>query len=412
MARQRMRIMVAAWAALVTLSGLAGCVAPPSDPDLVASTLARRPATAVGTSRLGGFTARLVDALPEGNVVVSPLSIATVVAMIRNGAAGDTAAGMDATLGTPIGPLNEELNAVLQALDALGGTQVQLTVANAVWAEQSLTWKTAFLDALAAWYGAGVRKADFRGQSPAVTDAINAWISGKTQGLIPRLVSPGMINSSTRMALVNAVYFRGSWEQQFNPDQTRPERFTTASGQQVDATTMHGMRFVPLLQTPAFTGVSLPFKGGQLALVALLPAEGRTLSLSDLTRDSGFGAVAAAPPQMVELALPRWKASFKAELSPTLRSLGMAAAFDPDRADLSGMTDAERLFVSFIVHQATINVDETGAEAAAATVGGISVTATPVTVPVRFDRPFVYALVHVPSQTVLFAGRVTDPTTA
>ena len=393
---------------------LTSCAAP-ADAGVVRSDVPRAtPLPQPYVSALTPFSTRLFDqvAPQAGNCVVSPFSVAVVLAMIRNGAAGRTASEMDAVLGAPIADLNAEFNATLQALAAVdaGSSGVRVNVADAVWAQQDLTWGRPFLDALAAHYGAGLRTADFRTGSARVVDAVNDWVKAGTNGLIPALVTGDMITPMTRLVLANAIYMKGGWESPFDTGATRKEPFTTADGARVDVDMMNQAHLADWYATARWRATALRLKEPDVALALVLPTNPAT-RLGDLLDGEGLAPLFAGGRATVQLSMPRWRMRFNRELTPALSALGMPTPFDPDRADFSGMTTQERLFVSFVVHEAVVRVDEAGVEAAAATVGGMNVTSAPSeVVELRLDRPFFYALVHVPSRTPLFVGRVGDPT--
>ncbi len=386
------------------------CAAPAPGGDLVASSVGRRPAAPLAASTLAPFGYRLADAAaPTGNLIMSGYSIAVVLAMIANGAAGPTAEEFTTLLGSPVAALNEEFNTLSQAV-AAPGAKVAVTVANSLWSQRGFSWRQAFLDTLAAYYGAGVRQVDFTDTAAAVA-AINAWAKDQTRGMIPEVLTPDQVSPDTRMALANAIHLKGSWARQFDPALTSPQPFTRSDGRTVSASMMTQDGTLPWLEADDWEATALPFEGGDWALVLALPDKGAGQSLAALTAKRGFEEVVTAPAASVRVQVPRWTAAGDFDLKAPLEALGLRLAFNPDAADFTGMTDAERLFLGFIIHKARIRVDETGAEAAAVTVGGMQATGMPTEPHVlRLDRTFCYALVHVPTKAVLFLGRVDDPT--
>lgn len=394
----------------VALPGTLSACASSKENAMLTSSVARRPATPLTASTLGPFTARLADAVaPTGNLVLSGYSAAAVLAMIANGAAGATAEEFTRVLGSPVEALNAELNAADQAM-TVGGQPVAVTIANAFWAQQGYAFKQPFLDALAAWFGAGVHQLDFA-QTATAVDAINSWADERTRGLIPDVVTPDQISPDLRMVLANAIHVKGSWADQFDPQRTVDEPFTTSSGTQVTAPMMRRDGRMPWLETPDWEAVALPFEGGAWAMVLALPRPDAPATLTSLTGDRPLEDVVAAAPVEVGLQVPRWRTASDLNLKAPLQALGLNAAFEPGVADFSGMTDAEALFLGFLLQKARIAVDETGAEAAAVTIGGMEATGMPAEQRLlRLDRTFWYSLVHVPTRTSLFVGRVDDPT--
>lgn len=392
---------------------LSSCASPVVPGEIRSDVTRTPPRTTSYASALPPFSVRLFDEVaPAGNGVLSPFSVAVVLAMIRNGAVGQTASELDGVLGASVADLNAELNSTLQALAAInaGSSGVKVNVADSLWGQQDLTWQRPFLDALAANYGAGMRTADFRTRSAQVVDAVNDWVKAETSGLIPKIVTTDMITSMTRLVLANAIHVKGRWLSPFDERSTSKQPFTTASGARVEVDLMAQSLMTDWYETDGWRAAALRLKEPDLALALILPTYptaplGTVLGGDGLTRLFGGGRAT------VQLSMPRWTMRFNRQLKPALTALGMPTAFDPERADFSNMTTQEKLFVSFIVHEAVMTVDEAGVEAAAATVGGMAGTSAPSEIQVlRLDRPFLHALVHVPTRTPLFVGRVDDPT--
>jgi serpin B len=375
---------------------------------------------------LGALGADLYAALAEGNednLVFSPASILLALAMARVGASGTTASEMDAVLhlDAPEG-IHHALNGLTRALAARSGTvdvngepvEVELSVANAVWAQATLSWQEAFLDVLAREYGAGVRLADFVADPEAARVAVNAWVEDETRGRIPELIASGMVDVLTRMILVNAIYLKAPWAIPFEPDATRPAPFTLLDGSTVEVPFMvRSDDAMAYAEGDGWQAVELPYAGHALAMLVLLPGEGALATVeSALGGDLIDRAAGALAQTDVVLELPKWDIETRVELSSILAALGMPTAFT-DEADFTGMTTDEPLQIGFVIHQANITVDEAGTEAAAATAVGIETTAAPAEEPepivLTVDRPFLYALRDRETGGVLFLGRVTSP---
>jgi serpin B len=357
----------------------------------------------------------------EDNLVISPASILLALAMARAGAAGTTAAEMDAVLhlDDPEG-IHHALNALTRVLEDRSGTvdvngepaELELSIANAVWGQATLNWQQDFLDLLAREYGAGVRLADFAADPEAARVAVNDWVEGETHGRIPDLLAPGMVDVLTRMILVNAIYLKAPWTIPFEPTATEPAPFMLLDGSTVKVPFMsRSDESMAYARGGGWQAVELPYAGDKLAMLVLVPDEGGLAAVEDeLTRGLIDRVVGALAPTNVVLQLPRWDIETRVELSQVLAALGMPTAFTDD-ADFTGMTTDEALYISFVVHQANITVDEAGTEAAAATAVGIATTAAPAEgpIPVTVDRPFVYALRDRETGAILFLGRVTSP---
>jgi serpin B len=362
----------------------------------------------------------------EANLVFSPASILLALAMARAGAAGTTASEMDAALHIDDPEaIHHALNGLTRALAARSGTietgdepvEVELSIANAVWAQATLTWQEAFLDVLAGEYGAGVRLADFAADPDAARIAVNNWVGEETHDRIPALLAPGSVDDLTRMILVNAIYLKAPWAIPFEPAATQPAPFTRLDGSTVEVPFMERAdEAMDYARGEGWQAVELPYAGGALAMLVVLPDQG---ALATVEGELGAGlidrAVAGLAPTDVVLQLPKWDIETRAELSTVLAALGMPTAFT-DAADFTGMTTDEPLEIGFVIHQANITVDEAGTEAAAATAVGMRTSAAPIDPPepvlVTVDRPFLYALRDRETGAVLFLGRVTTPAEA
>jgi serpin B len=351
--------------------------------------------------------------------VISPASIAIALAMARAGARGETADQMDAVLralGSDEGAAG--INALDQALAARSGTfkgpdnaphDLTLRIANAPFAQRDTVFEAAFLDALASRFGAGVRLVDYKTDAEGARRQINGWVNDATERRIPELLTPGILDALTRLVLVNAIYLKAPWETAFPADATEPAPFTRLDGSTVNVPTMSLQESFRYDQGSGWRAVELPYAGGSLAMTIVVPDD---LAAFEQQLDAGSFAslTAALGPHEVDLTLPRFEIVTKADLAALLGELGMSLAFDPDRAEFSGMTAQEQLFIAHVVHQANISVDEKGTEAAAATAVVMSTTAMPAEiVRMRVDRPFLFALRDLPTGTILFLGRVLDP---
>lgn len=396
---------------LLGLSGLAwslplsGCEQ--GDAQMASSDVPRAPQGDLVRSTLTPFAARLLDALPRGNAVMSPSSVAVVLAMLGNGAATTTRAELEKVLGSPVDALNVELNGLAQRLVALAGQKgTEVTFWNALWLQTDTTWQQPFLDALMRWYGAGARLADFIHDPATAVTSINSWCEQATKGLIPSIVDRSMITTDTRVVAGNAVRIKGDWAAPFEPSFTRRQAFRTGSGTQVEVDMMHGMPYVRYLRTASLTSVALPFRQEDLAFIVALPADDRSLALAPL---SDLSAVLDGDRTELNLALPKFHAELAQPLKEPLTKLGLVDAWKPGVADFSAISGDRSLNLDFVQHKAVLKVDEKGAEGAAVTAGGATATALPA-LTVMVDRPFFWAVAHVPTRSLVMLGRQEDPT--
>ena len=359
-----------------------------------------------------------VVAADGGNVVVSPTSSALALAMARAGARGATATEMDAVLHDVASDSHAAwLNALDLALARRSGTfkddtgkdhQVALRIANSTFGQRGMTLLPAYLDALATRFGTGVRLVDYVAQTEAARKLINGWVDEQTEHRIPELLGPGILTTDTRLTLVNAIYLKAAWESPFPETATKPGRFTLADGSTVQVPMMATTTELPYAAGDGWQEVELPYIGGSLAMTLIVPDDLAAFEKS-LSAERLAAIVGDLGTYNVTLSVPKFGIETKAMLADVLAALGMPTAFDPGSADFSGITTQEALFISDVVHQANIDVDEKGTTAAAASAVVMRGTAVPEQVTLHVDRPFLFALRDKPTGAVLFLGRVADP---
>jgi serpin B len=305
------------------------------------------------------------------------------------------------------------LAAVNQSQDntAQGGTgvsEVQLSIANSLWAQQGLAFEQAFLDLLSAEYDAGLELVDYRSDPEAARAAINDWVAEQTKDRIPELLGQGTITPASRLTLVNAIYLKANWEKVFDKERTSDQPFNAPTGE----VTVQMMRADGSFQTAAtddWMAIDLPYVFDGLSLTVWMQSTSPGSTGAALpTGDEVFAALA---PQPVMLSFPRFDIETSVSLADVLSEMGMATAFS-GAADFSGMTSDEPLTIGDVIHQANITVDEEGTEAAAATAVVMEATAMPdPEEPIEFvvDRPFTFWLRDRATGTIVFMGRVNDP---
>jgi serpin B len=425
---------------------------------------AKKAAASINAFGIDLYQRMLADGLlkPAEGAVISPTSIALALAMARAGAKGETAAEMDAVLHTAgwqaLGP---GLNALEQALASRDATwsdeegrhhELKLRIANAAFAQQGWAIVQGYLDAIAAAFGAGLRLVDYKADPEAARQLINAWVSRQTAKRIPELIpkaDPPLISPVTRLVLVNAIYLKANWEIEFAAEEvgepTEPGRFTRLDGSFVTVPTMslQGEQIVPYASGSGWKATELRYLGANgstpLAMTLVLPDDLAAFE-QDLSPARLSGVIAKLDAQRTRLTrvwyqsenlgdcgtyayslhlfMPRFGIDTAAALKASLTSLGMPLSFDPERADFTGIHRPEappdRIYVSEVIHQANIDVDEKGTEAAAATAvmmatGGCTSSAPARELTLRLNRPFLFVLRDVETGAILFIGRVVDP---
>jgi serine protease inhibitor len=378
-------------------------------------------------SGVQAFTADLYRRLAAtpGNLVCSPYSVAVALAMTRNGAGGRTADEIGRVLHAPgVERSNAGMNALVRLLEDRAGSHRRLTgeegelvldAANSLWGQRGVRWEQPFLDALARHYGAGMRLVDYKADPGRATELINAWTSEATRDRIPRLIPPGVLDTLTRLVLVNAIYFKAAWLEPFDKALTHRRPFTVSDGSTVEVDMMsEDLHRAAFASGDGWRAARLPYVGGELALAVVVPEPDTSLADVEASLDGpGLDRLLTGfrPVPVIRVRMPRWTFRVQAQLNDHLGALGMPTAFVPRAADFAGMTRQERLYISHVLHEAFIAVDEDGTEAAAATAAVVRAVSAPVEPPLTLtaDRPFLFALFDIETATPIFIGRVHDP---
>jgi serpin B len=355
-----------------------------------------------------------VGADSTSNIFYSPYSISVALAMTYAGSAGNTASQIASAMQFTLPPA--QLDAAFDAVDlALRSRQgIKLAIANSIWGQQSLSYGAPFLATLAVDFGSEVRGVDFINAAPQAENAINGWVADQTSGKITNLFAPGALDSTTRVVLVNAIYFDASWQTKFDPSATAPATFTKLDGSTVSASMMSVTNLsVSIAALPTYTAVDIPYAGGQTSMLVVMPNGDEFPSVeAGLSGDALGSIVTSLTPQTdVTLELPKFTLQgTSVSLKPALSTLGITDAFDPTAANLSPMVTSEQLYIADIVHQAYVMVDESGTVAAAATAVSNNDFSAESSTSVTINRPFFFFIRDIPTGTVLFVGRVMDPT--
>jgi serine protease inhibitor len=342
----------------------------------------------------------------DSNVFVSPLSASFALGMTMNGANGQTYDEMrsalqfgDASLAS-IDTGYRSLIALLTSIDP----STTMQIANAIFYRNDFPFNQSFLTDASTYFGAEVKAQDFT-NTQATLAAVNGWSSAKTHDRIPKILDA--VDPSTVMYLLNAIYFKGIWRDQFEVAQTRDAPFHAVSGDQ-PARLMHREGAIDYAETNALQAVDLPYGDSAFTMTVLLPKAGSSVEsvAASLTPDTWRSLAASFHPRDVELFLPKVTLSWKRGLIPDMQALGMRAAFG--NADFTRMSPRGRELVISLLQQNTfVDIDEEGTEAAAVTIVGVALTSAPVATPVRVDRPFVFVIRERLSGTVLFMGKIT-----
>ncbi len=342
----------------------------------------------------------------DANVFISPLSASFALGMTMNGAAGTTYDQMRSALalsGATEADINGGYKSLIELLRGLDA-QVDFRIANSIWYRAGFPVHQSFLDATTASFGAKVSALDFSSASAPTT--INDWVGTATAGKIPKIVDE--IDSGQVMYLINAIYFKGSWRDRFDPASTQDAPFHGVAGDQ-PAKLMHRNGKMGYLATPDFEAVDLPYGNSAFTMTVVLPRAGR--SVETLAASLQAAQWSAWMDQLhesnVDLYLPRFRLEWERTLNDDLKALGMRDAFTEMAADFTRLSPRGReLVISEVKQKTFVDVNEEGTEAAAVTSVGISFTSAPVTPVVRVDRPFIIVLRERLSGTILFMGKI------
>lgn len=367
---------------------------------------------------------RKVIEAEQGNVFISPYSISTALSMAYAGARGETARQMAEVLGVSLddaawhaarGRLDLELAALARRPRPSGAQKLvpfTLEPVNTMFGQAGWPFEAEFLDTLAASYGAGLQAVNFGGNPEAARLAINEWVADKTRDRIPDVLQPGDVTPETVFALVNAIYFKANWLNQFDPDVTEVAPFHRLDGSSRDVQMMNSYLETAYARGDGWQAVSLPYDGASMVIV--LPDAGRFDEIeAAIDADFMTGLPDRFEEYGVTLSLPRWESESRANLADALIDMGMSDAFDCVVADLSGIASGgPNLCLFKVIHQANVTVDEEGTEAAAATVvlGGFVCACGPSkSVTLSVDRPFLYFIQDQVAGEILFMGRLLEP---
>ena len=330
----------------------------------------------------------------------------TALAMTAAGARGQTRAQMEALLMEGISAA--DLGALHRAIAPSRQAKFSLRTANALWAQRGFPFLPAFIDQTRRTYEAQLDLLDFADEQHA-RETINKWVEEKTRDRIKNLIPHGILNADTRLVLTNAIYFKARWANTFSKNMTQDGDFTLADGKTTKAKMMRQTERMGYGQTPDAQIVRIPYEAHEAEMLLIVPRKADALAAVEEKLADFLAPLHDA--RRVELHLPRFTMTHELNLARTLKAMGMTDAFDPFKADFSGMSTADRLAITDALHKAFVLVDEEGTEAAAATAIMVGVTAMPIEdepVVVKADRPFLFLIRHTQTGAILFMGRVTN----
>lgn len=343
----------------------------------------------------------------EKNVFISPLSVSMALGMAWNGAETDTKAEMAAVLKmdqlTPQ-QINEYYQILLDALPKVDPS-TQLTIANSIWYRKNFPVKPGFLEVNRTYFNSEIRPLDF--SLPEAVDIINQWCAEKTNQLIKNPLD--QISPDAMLYLINAIYFKGIWNKQFEKKNTRESNFTTNNSKVVRVNMMHQTNQFAYMEDELAQYLDMPYGNKGFTMTVILPQAGKTtsdvLKAFDMQKWNALVSNLSVGSSTVNLSFPRFQLKGQYELKTPLVQMGMVRAFDSTQADFSAISDIE-LFISRILHSTYCEVDEVGTEAAAVTVVEVSDTSMPQTYVFNANKPFMFVIRENSTGVILFMGLV------
>ncbi len=353
----------------------------------------------------------------DGNFFFSPTSIQMALAITWGGANGQTADEMAKALHFDPAETHRRLSAFAAEINSgakAGG--YELASSNALWLDKGFPFDRDYISFVRKSYKAKLDVADFAGDSAGSRKAINDWVAEQTHDRIKELMPEGSVDRDTRLVLANAIYFNGKWTHTFDKNLTLEQDFRTASGKKVKTSLMMQRGHFRYGEDEAVQVLEIPYGNDQLCMRIFLPRKANGLGALERRMTAPRLAVLAEKLRQedVMLYLPRFKIEAQLPLTDALQAMGMKLAFEPGKADFTAMSPQGGLYISAVLHNAFIKVDEEGTEAAAATGvagvlfgGGGGVAPQPIEF--KADHPFVFAIVHRKTDTMLFMGRLTNP---
>ncbi|KFQ20446.1 PREDICTED: serpin B6-like [Merops nubicus] len=362
---------------------------------------------------------KLCESKSSQNVFFSPFSISSALSMILQGARGNTKAQIGKVLSLrKAEDASNEYQSLLSEIND-PNTKYILRTANRLYGEKTFEFLSSFIESTQKLYHAGLEPTDFIHAWEDSRKQINGWVKERTEGKIQNMLAQGILDSQTRLVLVNAIYFKGSWEKQFNKEKTAEMPFQinkkeTKLVQMMMMKDSFNMTYIGDFQTKI---LELPYVGNELSMFILLPdaIEDGSTGLEHLERELTYEKLTDwINPEMmdcteVRVSLPRFKLEEDYALKPLLRSMGMPDAFDLGKADFSGMSAGNELVLSEVVHKSFVEVNEEGTEAAAATAGVMLLRCAMIVPEFTADHPFLFFIRHNRTSTILFCGRFCSP---
>ena len=345
------------------------------------------------------------------NVFISPLSVSMALGMTLNGSAGETRSAMKDALhlqDMDMSAINESYSSLIELLIS-ADSKVKMKLANSIWYKKGFAVEESFKEKCKKFFNARIDSLNF--SDPSAAHTINEWVSNNTEGLIDELIK-GSIPPEVVMYLINAIYFQGDWQYQFDPEETDEMEFSTGNGS-VQADMMHQKNSLNVYVSDEVRVLDLPYGNNLFTMTLMMPGSGET-SINDfvqqkLTAENVDYWISQMSKDTTKIAIPKFELEYGISMNGVLKSMGMEEAFNEQSANFSNINPESRLFISNVKHKSFVKVDEEGTEAAAVTSVEMGITSNG-PIPLTFDRPFIFMIRERTSNTILFMGKVKNPT--
>ena len=364
------------------------------------------------------FTFELYQELKTSkeNIFFSPYSIYTAFAMTYAGAKHKTEKEIAKTLGYSLKEALPPSLAKLQLqLDSINTKEIVLSTVNSLWAQKDYTFLDSFMDLNKKYYGSSIYFVDYKNNPEKARQGINTWVEKKTKNKIKELLEPSKVDNLTKLILCNAIYFKGNWNSKFDSKNTHEKDFYISKRKTKKCKMMQQKQKFRYEDFGNFSAIELPYKGNHLSMIVFLPKEIDGLSqleksLNGDNVEQWIESLYGTNKTKISLSFPRFKTTYATSLKKSLINMGMPTPFSGS-ADFSGMTGTKYLYIDDAIHKAFIEINEKGSEAAAATAVIISTKRLYIKkdLEIKADHPFIFFIKENHTGTILFMGRVLDP---
>lgn len=347
------------------------------------------------------------------NIFISPLSVSMALGMTLNGAEGETEQAMKEALhlqDMDMPDINESYASLIKLLME-ADPKVDMKLANSIWIREGFPVEEEFKETCREFFEARIESLDF--SDPSAPDIINQWVSDNTEQLIEGIIE-GSIPGDVVMYLINAIYFKGDWQYQFDPEETHPRPFTLEDGSTTETDMMSQKGDFTARVSDEVHLLDLPYGDSLFTMTLMMPADDETpveeFIQNDLTAENMDRWLSEMTVAETNIKLPKFELEYDITMNEVLHNMGMANAFSPSEADFSAINPDKQLFIDEVKHKSFVTVDEEGTEAAAVTSVSVGVTsAGPQIRTLQFDRPFVFTIRERTSGTILFMGMMKNP---